>query len=178
MVYYVYLIKTLDDYLKKSYVGYTNDLSKRINKHNNRINKHNIKNNKILNKTNLFKTNNKQSIIQSINKTVIEHKHIKKETIPKRIRELVWTTHNTEVFSNKCYVSWCNNIINVFNFQVGHDIPESKGGTLDIDNLKPIFGCDVWEHAYYVDYRNRRPDYLKAFVEKLANWEFVESQLS
>jgi putative endonuclease len=35
MVYYVYLIKTLDDYLKKSYVGYTNDLSKRINKHNN-----------------------------------------------------------------------------------------------------------------------------------------------
>jgi len=47
-----------------------------------------------------------------------------------------------------------------------------------VDNLKPIFGCDVWEHAYYVDYRNRRPDYLKAFVEKLANWEFVESQLS
>ena len=35
MVYYVYLIKTLDDYLKKSYVGYTNDLSQRINKHNN-----------------------------------------------------------------------------------------------------------------------------------------------
>ena len=35
MVYYVYLIKTLDNYLKKSYVGYTNDLSKRINKHNN-----------------------------------------------------------------------------------------------------------------------------------------------
>jgi Fe-Mn family superoxide dismutase len=47
-----------------------------------------------------------------------------------------------------------------------------------VDNLKPIFGCDVWEHAYYVDYKNRRPDYLKAFVEKLANWEFVESQLS
>ena len=119
-------------------------INTRINKHNNRINKHNIKNNKILNKTNLFKTNNKQSIIQSINKTVIEHKHIKKETIPKRIRELVWTTHNTEVFSNKCYVSWCNNIINVFNFQVGHDIPESKGGTLDIDNLKPICGnCNL-----------------------------------
>ena len=121
------------------------------NKINNRINKNN-KNNKIFNKTNLVKSNktnllntsSKQSIIQSINKTIIENKHIKKETIPKRIRELVWTTHNTEVFSNKCYVSWCNNIINVFNFQVGHDIPESKGGTLDIDNLKPICGnCNL-----------------------------------
>jgi Fe-Mn family superoxide dismutase len=47
-----------------------------------------------------------------------------------------------------------------------------------VDNMKPIFGCDVWEHAYYVDYKNRRPDYLKAFLNELANWEFVESQLS
>ena len=54
----------------------------------------------------------------------------------------------------------------------------ANGSNPLVDNLKPIFGCDVWEHAYYVDYRNRRPDYLKAFVEKLANWEFVESQLS
>ena len=46
-----------------------------------------------------------------------------------------------------------------------------------VDNMKPIFGCDVWEHSYYVDYRNRRPDYLKAFVNDLANWEFVASQL-
>jgi Fe-Mn family superoxide dismutase len=46
-----------------------------------------------------------------------------------------------------------------------------------VDNLNPLFGCDVWEHAYYIDYRNRKADYLKAFVEKLANWEFAESQL-
>jgi superoxide dismutase, Fe-Mn family len=38
----------------------------------------------------------------------------------------------------------------------------------------PILGCDVWEHSYYVDYRNRRPDYLKAFVDHLVNWEHVE----
>jgi Fe-Mn family superoxide dismutase len=38
---------------------------------------------------------------------------------------------------------------------------------------EPILGCDVWEHSYYIDYRNRRPDYLKAFVDHLINWEYV-----
>jgi superoxide dismutase, Fe-Mn family len=37
----------------------------------------------------------------------------------------------------------------------------------------PILGVDVWEHSYYIDYRNRRPDYLKAFVENLVNWDHV-----
>ena len=37
----------------------------------------------------------------------------------------------------------------------------------------PILGVDVWEHSYYIDYRNRRPDYLKAFIEHLVNWEYV-----
>jgi Fe-Mn family superoxide dismutase len=38
----------------------------------------------------------------------------------------------------------------------------------------PILGVDVWEHSYYIDYRNRRPDYLKAFVDNLINWDYVE----
>ncbi len=38
----------------------------------------------------------------------------------------------------------------------------------------PVLGCDVWEHSYYIDYRNRRPDYLKAFLEHLVNWEHAE----
>ena len=63
-----------------------------------------------------------------------------KETIPKRIREMVWNTHNGEEYKTKCYVKWCNNVVNVFNYQVGHDVPESKGGTLDLHNLKPICG--------------------------------------
>jgi Fe-Mn family superoxide dismutase len=38
----------------------------------------------------------------------------------------------------------------------------------------PLLGCDVWEHSYYIDYRNRRPDYLKAYLDHLVNWEYVE----
>lgn len=36
-----------------------------------------------------------------------------------------------------------------------------------------LLGCDVWEHSYYIDYRNARPKYLEAFVDSLVNWEFV-----
>ena len=46
-----------------------------------------------------------------------------------------------------------------------------------IDDMIPILGCDVWEHSYYIDYRNRRPEYLDKFIENLINWEFVESLL-
>ncbi len=46
-----------------------------------------------------------------------------------------------------------------------------------IKNMKPILGCDVWEHSYYIDYRNKRPEYLDKFIENLINWEFVESLL-
>jgi Fe-Mn family superoxide dismutase len=35
----------------------------------------------------------------------------------------------------------------------------------------------VWEHAYYVDYRNRRPDYVNAVLDKLINWEFAAANL-
>lgn len=39
---------------------------------------------------------------------------------------------------------------------------------------QPILGCDVWEHSYYIDYRNARPKYLEAFFDNLVNWEYVE----
>jgi Fe-Mn family superoxide dismutase len=42
----------------------------------------------------------------------------------------------------------------------------------------PILGCDVWEHSYYIDYRNRRPDYLKAFLDHLVNWDHVAELLT
>ena len=36
-----------------------------------------------------------------------------------------------------------------------------------------LLGCDVWEHSYYIDYRNARPKYLEAFLNSLVNWEYV-----
>lgn len=62
----------------------------------------------------------------------------RKQTIPVRLREAVWTAQMGKVFEGKCYVTWCNNIITVFDFQCGHDIPESKGGQTTIQNLRPI----------------------------------------
>ena len=59
-----------------------------------------------------------------------------------------------------------------------------KGGKLEImktpngenplmHGASPVLGCDVWEHSYYIDYRNARPKYLEAFVDSLINWDHV-----
>ena len=42
-----------------------------------------------------------------------------------------------------------------------------------VTGATPILGVDVWEHSYYIDYRNRRPDYLNAWVDSLINWDYV-----
>ena len=44
--------------------------------------------------------------------------------------------------------------------------------------LKPLLAIDVWEHAYYLDYQNRRADHVNALIDKLANWEFAAANLS
>ena len=42
-----------------------------------------------------------------------------------------------------------------------------------VHGASPILGVDVWEHSYYIDYRNARPKYLEAFVDSLINWDYV-----
>ena len=67
--------------------------------------------------------------------------------------------------------------------RVGPGLLEKDDGTLQIvqesnagnplrKGLKPIITCDVWEHAYYIDYRNKRPDYIKSYWEIL-DWDIA-----
>jgi Fe-Mn family superoxide dismutase len=43
--------------------------------------------------------------------------------------------------------------------------------------LTPLLTIDVWEHAYYLDYQNKRPDYIQTFISSLINWDFVAEQM-
>lgn len=77
-------------------------------------------------------------------KSAAKKKPYRKQKISAALREQVWIQHNGPVFEKKCAVTWCTNTITVFNFQSGHDIPESKGGPTNITNLYPICGkCNL-----------------------------------
>ena len=68
----------------------------------------------------------------------------RKEKITAALREAVWIQKMGRVFEAKCPVVWCPNRITVFDFQSGHNVPESKGGKTNIDNLLPICArCNI-----------------------------------
>jgi Fe-Mn family superoxide dismutase len=56
-------------------------------------------------------------------------------------------------------------------------VKTSNADTPIVQGVTPLLTVDVWEHAYYLDYQNKRPDYLSDFVERLINWDFVNANL-
>ena len=106
----------------------------------------------------------------------MEPKKYKKENIPKSLKKEIWLSNFGKVYSHKCYITWCSNDINVFDFHAGHDTPESKGGSLELKNLKPI--CSVCNTSMGAKYTikeyiqvggvNKRLSMVKRFAMWLA----------
>jgi Fe-Mn family superoxide dismutase len=57
-------------------------------------------------------------------------------------------------------------------------MPTGNADTPIVHNVTPLLAIDVWEHAYYLDYKNKRPDYIVAWLDKLANWSFAADNLA
>jgi 5-methylcytosine-specific restriction endonuclease McrA len=81
----------------------------------------------------------------------------KKAKIPRALREQVWLASVGPKYEAKCTISWCNNRMSVFEFHVGHNKPESKGGTLALSNLKAIcIRCNLsMGNQYTIDEWNK-----------------------
>lgn len=63
----------------------------------------------------------------------------------------------------------------------GNKLSIMKTGNADLPmahDARALLTCDVWEHAYYLDYQNRRSDYVETFLQQLVNWDFVNENLS
>ena len=74
----------------------------------------------------------------------------KKKRIPKAVREAVWVKHVGKRYEHKCLTHWCPNTMTVFDFQTSHNIPESKGGSNELDNLFPLCGrCNLSMGSQY-----------------------------
>ena len=88
---------------------------------------------------NLLKSNTEKSPLLNNNTNGNNSpKRKRKAKIPLAMRQNVWVKHFGRTFEHKCYVSWCPRIISCFDFEVGHNIPECKGGKTDESNLFPI----------------------------------------
>jgi len=80
-----------------------------------------------------------------------------KAKIPKALREQVWLKHMGKAYEAKCTTTWCQNRMSVFDFQVGHCVPESKGGATAVDNLVPLCSrCNLSMGSQYTTYEWNR----------------------
>jgi Fe-Mn family superoxide dismutase len=103
-----------------------------------------------------------------------------KGRIAERIKESFGSYQKfSEAFSNAAATQfgsgWAWLVQNGSKLQV---IKTANADTPTAAGLRPLITIDVWEHAYYLDYQNRRADYIKAFVEKLLNWDFALKNLA
>ena len=80
-----------------------------------------------------------------------------RKAIPKALREQVWRHHIGESYKAKCCVTWCTNQITPFDYEVGHNVPHSQGGGIELANLRPICGrCNrSMGDTYTIDQWNR-----------------------
>ena len=120
------------------------------------------------------KSNTKDTFKKSNTKDTFKKSNTKykKKKIPKALREQVWINRMGKHFSGTCSISWCENDINCFNFDCGHNIPESKGGPTNLENLIPIcrncnigmgnrFTIDEWDKKYKVPLKWYQISYWK-----------------
>lgn len=82
-----------------------------------------------------------------------------------KFRDAFIDAGKTQFGSGWCWLAVKNGKLEVMKTPNGEN-PLVHGAT-------PILGCDVWEHSYYIDYRNARPKYLEAWVDNLINWDYV-----
>lgn len=83
-----------------------------------------------------------------------------------------------EEFSTKAATLFGSGWIWLANSDSGLEICQTfNAGTPMTDGKTALLTLDVWEHAYYLDHQNRRPDFINAFLESMANWDFAASNL-
>ena len=109
-------------------------------------------------------------------------KKYKKGHIPTALRQQVWLKHCGELYKHKCLTSWCKNIITVYDFHCGHNIPEVRGGKTVIDNLIPIcmqcnlsMGChytfDEWCSNFNEQAKDNNPPIVHICCSWLCKWK-------
>ena len=102
-------------------------------------------------------------------------KKYKKKKIPKALKQQVWLETYGKTFEKSCYINWCNNTINCFTFDCGHNIPESKGGETNISNLKPIcrncnlgmgnqYTIDEWNDHFKHKHSSQNNSFFKSLL--------------